>query len=293
MKKAIFSLLLLLVGTAMTAQVTPNQLKTHLKRVEESRRTGKVLYSLDTIFNAGDPYCLMYETTKTMFSVTEYSVRTLQDNREVIVVLWDEYTPRGQQNAVGYWTFNFLETGQKAEIQISLETHFVAKQLVKNNVMALDGLIYEGVNRMVQIHGTKISEERTRIQQQPVVVVQPPVVINNGGNPNVRPPTQLPAPRPRGRNAGNVTVSGTELRLNGTKIGTVTEKSEAERGTIVKYIYIYDLNGNLVADAVCEGITAHTWDVQTYYDRRHYNVVSSIGQDAKDVAKNIVENGYL
>ena len=267
---SLISILLLSSSFALAQERTPMQLKKHERLVRKSKTTGKPVHSLDTIFNAGEPYCLYIVADRMLGNVLEATISSL-DGTEA---MWLIFKNRAEYEETPGHLVTFSKTGRQAFIPADLvntvERKVVHYKLFTNGVF-----------------------DSTREQQfavmhpLPLAVRVPTVNVNiqgtgGGGYQTVE----------RNRN-GLIQVMGTEIRQSGVVVGTVKRSSEATGGAIVNQIQVHLPNGMLVCTAKAVGVNSHSWQVVTAKDNTAHRVEASIGNDAEKIAKFLIDRLYL
>jgi hypothetical protein len=144
MKKIILSCLAAcaLFHTA-NAQLTEKQLKAHQKEVAKSKQKNSVVWSLDTIFNNGLPYCIMKKKNKSFFGGYEGDFYALNGKNAFYAKTMTE---------LGLLTreITILATGQKAYLDGDLE-----KGIVEAELFTGDSLNETAVHKFVMLHAQK------------------------------------------------------------------------------------------------------------------------------------------
>lgn len=267
---------------AAFAQPSAKELEKHRKEVAESLSKGSVVWSLDTVFNAGVPYCLLTRDGKGLL-LKGYNVFNLIGDELIYVNIEHYDQPNGQ--TASFYAFNFLETGQTAEINPSLESDYIAKQIVKNNLIKDDMLNPTGVNKMVQVYGTKLSAKANLTAPAPA----------NPGNYYADKYSGMGTGTQKGNKYGTVVnayIIGGDVKINTTEVGSLREEQKAEAGGIIKRKFFYDTAGNIVAECSCAGVNCQDWTVRTPTDRRQHSVSTSFGREAQGLAVWLAKNGY-
>jgi hypothetical protein len=273
--KAVILILVLFACNMASAQPSSNDLKKHQKKVERSVQKQEAVWSLDTVFHAGQPVCLAVQQNKVLWSY-DVSVRSLYG--EELIYLKEEFyppgAPAGSSGREHWFVWTFFPSMQKAEVQNrglynmdKLSAHLVEEGLVAGN--GLDSL---AVVRFVTIHGTKLTQKMGQAAAVP------------GAN------TYLPVERNRNM---PVMVMGTEVKQANVLIGRIQERTDYTGGRTQKEIRVSLPNGTLVARATATGATGHTWQVMVMQHGRTFTVQGRTGRDAEAVVKFLVEGYYL
>lgn len=271
---AILWLALFTCGIALP-QPSSSDLKKHQKKVERSVQKQEAVWSLDTVFHAGQPVCLAVQQNKVVWSY-DVSVRSLAG--EELIFLKEEYyppdAPAGSSGREHWFVWTFFPAMQKAEVQNQglYNMDKLAAQLVEAGLVAGSGLDSLAVARFVAKHGTKLSQKTGQ------------TVALQGGN------TFQPVERNRNM---PVMVMGTEVKQANVLIGRIQERTDYTGGRAQKEILVSLPNGTLVARATATGATGHTWQVMVMQHGRSFTVQGRTGRDAEAVVKFLVEGYYL
>jgi hypothetical protein len=266
--KSLYLLVALLFTTGLLAQPTKSDLRKHQKELKKSIHKGTVIWSLDTIFNAGEPVCLAEKVNKIWISY-DVSVKGWAGT-ELIFIKTQTYTPPGGEKEV--WdTWTFFPSGKQCQMQ-SQFINGIARMIAEGDLIRGDSLNEAAVDRMITIHGMPLEERKER-------------EVNTLQTGNYQPVE-------RNRN-GMVMVSGNKIKQSNVLIGTATEKTDYYGGKADKQILIYLPNGTLVARAQASGTNSHSWQVTVQQTGRAYTVEGRIGQDVKAIAIFLVDHYYL
>lgn len=272
----------------LAAQTSVKDLEKHRKEVEESLQKGTVAWSLDTVFKGGVPYCMLTKDGKGLL-YKGYSVYNLGGD-ELIYVKKEVYDDPKSTVKQLYYAFNFLESGDVAEIDGSIEKDQIARFIVKNNLIEDEIVNPTAMKKLVQVFGTKISERVNKMS------ASTPTQSNNPGDYYANKYAGIGAQKAAtGNKYGNVVnayIIGGKVKINTTEVGTVREEQKAEGGGIIKRKYFYDKGGNLVAEATCEGINCQEWEVKTPSDKNTDIVSTQMGQEAQKIAVWLAKMGY-
>jgi virulence-associated protein VapD len=265
----VLCLVLFSVSNAVLGQLSEKDLKKHLAKIEKSKKKGSVELSLDTVFNAGEAYCLLKPISKMLGSVLQAEAYALNKQGEVYVTFEKADATAGIQHNI--YRFNFIDAGVKADIPVEM-TKNIEDYLVQFNIFSASGINESGMKKMVMIHPSAIK----------------PTQVNINVSGFVAPNNLLE----RNRNA-MIFVMGNEVKQDNQLIAIVDRKSEAARGTILQTIQVKNHLGQLVAVATAEGATSHSWNIITNHDKKWHTVQSSIGKDENDVISYLVKSLYL
>ena len=272
MNKHILSILLLSCTLVAFAQPTEKEYKKHLSKVEKSKEKKSVEVSLDTLFNAGEPYCVYVEGSKFMGNVMDITVKELSGN-DVMRCKMVTNTELNRSDFVTAYEITFAQSGNKALYINTIGSSF-PKEIVKQ------GLFINGVyNAALEHKFISFNPYKTgnQVQQTP----QSNSFQNTNG----------PALIERNRSA-MVQIFGNEIKQDFKVIGAITEKSQAKDGTIKNTISITLPDGTLLAIAEAEQMK-HNWTIVTAKDNKAHIVNSSLGNDKKDIVDYLIKYLYL
>jgi len=274
--KANLLLIALLAGAYVSAQqVSEKEMKKHIENVQKSKEKGTIIWDLDTVYNAGVPYCIVVEKSNGFLQPNDFSVRNLQ-NVELIYVKYAYYYkpfPAPPNTIVQYYTYYFTDTQNKSEITFNTKVY---KTVVEENLINGSQISSDAEAKFVSLNGMRYTQE------QNAATVQPVVIVNNTGGGIVQ----------RNRNAGFSVING-QVRQDNVMVGTVQMSQMAENGIIVKTIVAFLPDGTKVAEATCNGLDAHNWNVITLKDNRSYWVNSSFNNDASDIVRYLIGAYYM
>lgn len=262
---------------SLYAQARPSakELEKHQKAVAQSRQNGTAILSLDTVFNAGEPYCRTKVLKCGAMSGVDIRVFDMQGN-EGFFIKHDGYDL--DRNTKGdseyYLVFTFVADGQKTELPYISAENKIAALIVSEGLFRGGALNAEAVRSFILHNGTPYSQRRDRGIAQGVGAASSaaPVQRNN----------HMP-----------VMIFGNEIKQGGVLIGLCNESKVAERGNITAILQFTNPDGALIAEARCVGVGNHSWSVVTYRDNRQHAVAGKIGQDDKLVAEYLVQMLYL
>lgn len=278
MKKTIFQyslLLLTLFGflNFIKAQdYSPKEMAKHLEKVSKSAAKKSILLSLDTIFSSGKPYAILKSTKSNNYLMAkDYKLSTLSGS-EVVDIVYACVT-----DTKCYYSFNFFESMQKAEIQYDISVN-LPKIIVENNLLSDSSLLETQKNRFLMKYPPTISTSQNgRV-----------VRLDSPNSPNISYETA-----DRNRNA-MVQQFGTELKQDFVLIGTIKVSSSAAEGKIVKVIEFFHPTGIKIAQATQEKTASNNYQIITLKDNKvHTQTISFIGKEAEEIAYYLSKLFYM
>ncbi|MBK9192650.1 MAG: hypothetical protein IPM77_14770 [Crocinitomicaceae bacterium] len=272
MKK--FGLIVFLLSAVGYAQeFSEKDLKNHDKKVALSKEKGSVELSLDTIFNAGTPYCLFIQT-KEVLGNKEFSVQSF-DKKEHIYIKTDCVpNPTDPAKKDCFWLFLFMQSGSTGEVNGAFASG-LPKIIVENNLITNNTINPDGEKRFLMLYPQKLSKPVA-----PVMTVN--VVYNETAFPMVE----------RDRTA-DISVYGTTIKQDFKEIGYYTEDSEATGGKVVKTITIYLPGGVKVATATYELASTELFQVYTEKDGKIMHVEVNPAKRMEQLCMFLVQRMYL
>lgn len=265
--KLLFSFIFSLVAFISFAQPSPKELEKHHKRVQKSKDKGNVVHSLDTVFNAGIPYCILFVEEKSLGSITRASVKSLAGD-ELIWIQFKRPDEVATANNQSSYEWTFVGSRKRAHYLPSIGRSMEG-ELVKF------GFFKEGVYQ-------NIAEDKF-IASYPFIGSQTPVPAQQGKG-------YVLVERDR---SGPLIVSANEVRQGGKLIGKIQKSTSAENGTVVIRISFYLPDGTLVAQAIATGAGSNDWKITTAKDNKESNLQTQPASDAKEIAQYLVDGLYL
>jgi hypothetical protein len=278
MKKLIFSYSLFIIAllgfkTPSIAQdYSPKEMAKHQEKVAKSAAKKSILLSLDTIFSSGNPYAILKSTKSNNYLMAkDYKLSTLS-GIEVVDIVYACVTDNKC-----YYSFNFFETMQKAELQYDISVN-IPKIIVENNLVNDSSLSETNKNRFIMKYPPTISTSQNgRV-----------VRLENPNSPNISYETV-----DRNRNA-MVQQFGTELKQDFVLIGTIKVSTSAAEGKIVKVIEFYHPTGIKIAQATQEKTASNNYQIITLKDNKlHTQTISFIGKESEDIAYYLCKIFYM
>jgi hypothetical protein len=212
----------------------------------------------DVINVGGKPYAKLLKKGSV---VHNFSVQTL-DGKEILLA-------RYNQSSQDY-TIIFAESGNEGRMPGNFNfSKILAKEVVANHLIKDNILDKSGEKRFLQMHPA-------------------------GGNAPT-PRVNTPAQEERNRTQP-VMIFGNNISQDNLTIGTYTSATASIQGKVVKTVSIKDADGNKIAEATMDGISAKNARVITLKDNKTTTIFLNAQDDmsiVKQVAEVLVSNFYL
>lgn len=249
------------------SQVSEKEMKKHRERVTESKDKGKIIVSLDTIFNSGTAYAILKE--KKVNLQTEYTLSSLSGNE--LMYIQTEYIddPKSASGKTYYKAFIFVGSGSRGEIVMGGK---VEKVIVEYDLVNDNDINPDGEKKFLLKNPPKYSNK-----PQQVIVITTPQYNTVARN------RSLP-----------IFVSGSEIKQDGKVIGSFTKTNSMNYGKSTTVITIFLPDGTKVAEASAEGINPKSFTAITLKDNHTHSInTATYGNEAKDIAKYLSDLQYL
>ncbi|MFZ5552887.1 MAG: hypothetical protein ACOZCO_07210 [Bacteroidota bacterium] len=247
--------------------VSEKEFKKHQERVAESKEKGKVIVSLDTIFNSGTPYAILKE--KKVALQTEYTLSSLSGKELLYIQTENIDDPKSASGKTYYKAFIFAGSGSRGEIVMGgkVEKVIVEYDLVKDSVINPDG------------------EKKFLLKNPPKYSNKPQqvIVVNTSQYNTVTRNRAMP-----------IFVNGSEIKQDNKVIGTFTKTTDMNYGKSTTIIAVFLPDGTKVAEATAEGYNPKSFSTVTLKDNRSHSVnTTTYGNEVKDIAKYLTDLQYL
>jgi hypothetical protein len=278
MKKRLLSCLTLCaLFHSANAQLNEKQLKSHLKDVAKSKEKGSVVWSFDTIFNKGVPYCIMKKKNKNFFGSFEGDFYAL-NGKNVL------YSKSMAEQGVLAYEILVLGTGQKAYID-DLE-----KGIVEAELFSGDSLNQTALNKFLMIHSEKPENKLSKAAGN----------ISFGGKKKKEQVArdvddddddETPAAaQPQRNRQASITMFGDEAHQDFKTIGTI---KEVFGGRNMSTLYeIFDAGGRKIAEA--EGkMHSTSWVVVTLKNNKAHTVTCASFKEKEAIMEYLTRLRYL
>jgi hypothetical protein len=249
-------------------------MKKHLEKVEKSRLKGKIIVSMDTIFNAGTPYAIL-KSKKRLLS-KDYTLHSLSGNELAVITLeCENYT------LACHYAFIFLESCGRAEVSNALGSK-VEEIVVENNLVMGEGINPKGEKKLLLLYPPKAGVSGGIIPSETILSG----VLSNK--------PQNSGTTVRRRSTGSVSTKGDKIVQGGEEIGSYNTNTVNENGNIFNQISYYDINGSLVAEASQTNITSDIYTIITSKNNMKHTFKVKFRTNAEEeIAQYLVSNLYL
>lgn len=295
MIKSIVSLSLLLVGMQINVQAqyddNDNQTETKIDKSkpkgnedrDDSKRIEVIQKSLekkkgiqlgDTVYYMGKPNCLFIIEKKFLGSTIQATCKALNGKEAFWLNLkTNEYLPNNDPNKRFY---EIVFVASNAKIHYQGSENALIRDVAKFNLFE-DGVFNPQAERKfcTMTNSTTINTG--------VVVYQNSTPMN----PN-NPYGQVE----RSKN-GMIQAQGNQIIQDFKVIGTFNQFKQATNGTIQNEITFYLPNGTMIARCTAYGATSHDFTVITTLDNRNAQINTGMITEAQDLARYLVNNGYM
>lgn len=255
-----------LITFCLAAQPAEKELKKHHEKIAKSKAKGSTVLSLDTVFLAGEPYCILKTTKKALGTPHEQKASAL--NGEGILLISLEMR---ENNSEYYWKYQFMDAGEVAEFSFGTGTD-AEENLTKYEIYHPEGINEKGVRLFVKANPSR-DAKRTLGSGKAEVDDEDEMLVRN-------------------RNTA-IMVFGNAVKQDNKTIATVAKTQEATGGTIVQKIIIYNHNENKIASAEGQGAVANEWVIITRRDGRKHQVTTATGMEVRDIVSYLVSKYYL
>lgn len=265
--------------------------QSHLNNIDESTKSGRVVVSMDTIFNKGERYGIIKKVGS-----DGVSIRNLAD-KELIYLKKESFKGVDDlvfnTNGQFYLTFVFLGLQKQAEVDNSnvfsgLRNH--AEMVINAGLIQNGELDTAAVDRFVQAHGTKFSEKRERGEISTILGN-----ATNGDNKSTQ-PSNVSAKGyvERNKNAA-ISLNYDKIEQDFKVIGMVKRSvGMSMTGNKINVIAFSFPNAVGVAEAQAELSNDTKWNVMTPKDGKQHTLTIQIkGMEVEEIARFLILNNYL
>lgn len=268
-RKILFSLCMLsfIYGTSQT--ISPKEMSKHLERVQQSKQKSKVIRSLDTVFNAGIPYCIMTDQRKGL--VKDHKIFGL-NGQLLFEITWDCINQNGVQKC--FYAVLFPQTAKRAELEsyigLKLEELIVESNLVQDNQVPA-----QSETLFLMKYPPRFSQPNQPAVQINVIQNNPyPVVVRN--------------------KQAAIEIKQGNIYQDNVIIGKITESTSNADGKILKIYQVSLPNGTPIARISQVNTAGMAYTIFCNLDHaNHAFNVKFIGKEAEEFAQFLVENQYL
>jgi virulence-associated protein VapD len=267
MKHVLLMLLFLfcLDNAAAQKKYSKAKIRKHLARVRESKLKGKVIVSLDTLFNSGTAYAIFKK--KKQLPYHSYSVNSI-NNIQLIQI---ETASGNDRDKTLYFAFKFIESGKTAELD-KFYVRDLPRKIVENNLI--------DSNRIDPLNEMKF------IIKYPQIFSNPSTKIENNSKPDMDEVRAAGIYQIIIRERETIFYTSEGKILQDYKLIGSYKKRDATIG-------FYLPNGIKVAEANESDASDNTWLLMSLKDRRTKRISSTQNDVLKDLIDYLIKNSYL
>ena len=245
-----------------------------LEVIQKSLEKKKGILMGDTVYYMGKPNCLFITEKKFLGSLVQGTCKALNGKEAFWINLkTNEYLPNNDPNKR---FFEIVFVASNAKINYMGSQNALIRDIAKFNLFE-DGVYNANSERKfcTMTNSTTINTG--------VVVYQNSTPMN----PN-NPYGQVE----RSKN-GMIQAQGNQIIQDFKVIGTFNQFKQATNGTIQNEITFYLPNGTMIARCTAYGATSHDFTVITTLDNRNAQINTGMITEAQDLARYLVNNGYM
>lgn len=245
-----------------------------LEVIQKSLEKKKGILLGDTVYYMGKPNCLFITEKKFLGSLIQGTCKALNGKEAFWINLkTNEYLPNNDLNKR---FFEIVFVASNAKINYMGSQNALIRDIAKFNLFE-DGVYNANSERKfcTMTNSTTINTG--------VVVYQNSTPMN----PN-NPYGQVE----RSKN-GMIQAQGNQIIQDFKVIGTFNQFKQATNGTIQNEITFYLPNGTMIARCTAYGATSHDFTVITTLDNRSMQINTGMITEAQDLARYLVNNGYM
>lgn len=245
-----------------------------LEVIQKSLEKKKGILLGDTIYYMGKPNCLFITEKKFLGSLIQGTCKALNGKEAFWINLkTNEYLPNNDPNKR---FFEIVFVASNAKINYMGSQNALIRDIAKFNLFE-DGVYNANSERKfcTMTNSTTINTG--------VVVYQNSTPMN----PN-NPYGQVE----RSKN-GMIQAQGNQIIQDFKVIGTFNQFKQATNSTIQNEITFYLPNGTMIARCTAYGATSHDFTVITTLDNRSMQINTGMITEAQDLARYLVNNGYM
>jgi hypothetical protein len=245
-----------------------------LEVIQKSLEKKKGILLGDTVYYMGKPNCLFITEKKFLGSLIQGTCKALNGKEAFWINLkTNEYLPNNDPNKR---FFEIVFVASNAKINYMGSQNALIRDIAKFNLFE-DGVYNANSERKfcTMTNSTAINIG--------VAVYQNSTPMN----PN-NPYGQVE----RSKN-GMIQAQGNQIIQDFKVIGTFNQFKQATNGTIQNEITFYLPNGTMIARCTAYGATSHDFTVITTLDNRNAQINTGMITEAQDLARYLVNNGYM
>ena len=258
--------------------------KKHQEAIARSLEKKIGVLSKDTIYYLGKPYCILIVESKMLGNILRATGKDLNGKDVFWVSSKSGSEVPGAQSNSFYNDITFVESNARALYSPNSITTSLVKDIVNFNLFTDGKPNPLGEQRFV-------AEFRGPLGYYSGTTT---VIINNGSNSSVTVSgnaSTIDQSR-RNRNA-MVFVIGNQIKQDNVLVGTFQKAQAARNGTIeMEYVFFLP-NGAAVAKAIASGATSHNYTIHILQTGAIHTVNSTLGHDDEDLAKFLIQMGFM
>jgi hypothetical protein len=270
MKKILLSCLTIcaLFHTA-NAQLTEKQLKSHQKDIAKSKEKGSVIWSFDTLFNKGAPYCILKKKKQTIFGYSEADFYALNGKNAF-------YAKMLEIPGTFAYELTFLASGKQGYLDVRLE-----KGVVEAELFAGDSLNEAAVTKFLMVHSERPKNKLAKVG------------IGTRGNDPINTTEDDDSPssaQPMRNRQAPVLIFGSEAQQDFKKIGSIKQVFGVVSSNLL--YEIFDASGRKIAEA--EGkMHSTSWQVVTLKNNKAHSVSCAPFKEKEAIMEYLTQLRYL
>jgi hypothetical protein len=242
--------------------------------IKKSLEKKKGILMGDTIYYLGQANCLFIVEKKFLGSTIQATCKAL-NGKEAFWLNFqtNDYLPANDPN---HRYYEIVFVGSNAKIHYRGTQNALIKDIAKYNLF-VNGIFNPESERKfcTMTNSTSISTGT--------------VVYNNNVNMNSNNPY---GKTERNRN-GMIDIQSNQIIQDFKTIGSFNQSKQALNGTIQNEITFYLPNGTMIARCTAYGATSHDFTVITTLDNRSMQINTGMITEAQDLARYLVNNGYM
>ena len=242
--------------------------------IQKSLEKKKGILLGDTIYYMGIPNCLFITEKKFLGSLIQGTCKALNGKEAFWINLQtNEYLPNNDPNK---HYFEIVFVASNAKINYKGTQNALVRDIAKFN------LFENGVYN-------PNSERKFCTMTNSTTVSSGVVVYNN----TVQMNTNNPFDKVERNRNGMIQVQGNQIIQDFKTIGTFNQTKQALNGTIQNEITFFLPNGSMIARCTAYGATSHDFNVVSVSDNRAAQINTGMITEANDLARYLVNNGYM
>jgi hypothetical protein len=228
----------------------------------------------DTIYYLGQANCLFIVEKKFLGNTLQATCKALNGKEAFwLIAKTNDYVPTSDPN---HRYYEIVFVGSNAKIHYRGTQNALIKDIAKYNLF---------------VNGTFNAESERKF-----CTMTNSTTINTGVaafNNNVQMNTNNPYGKTERNQNGMIDVQNNQIIQDFKTIGSFNQSKQALNGTIQNEFTFYLPNGTMIARCTAYGATSHDFTVITTLDNRSAQINTGMITEAKDLARYLVNNGYM